>query len=298
MRSFREPDEIHERTPTREEVGEIAKMPGPFRDFVKLLRASEMRFVKPKPLETALKYHCSENTSSYLHSLGNDEKLNYSIVFGFVVYIDPGCGFFRANGHIWLQNDKTGEWVDPTPICDPGVDEELLLVRSEHFLTRQEREFVIASPNSYALGAMVSHSIVPPGLDKMDPRMRVVGMMFHLINKPAEEMRLYSLSDNPFGGLEAKGNGAGAAITTQPVSFGGREKVPGCMFKPIPSPLVTPSLMDPSLSLSPLSRTVSFRTQFSDESERERDVTDTEVARIMRQMSISCGDDAPGPSGP
>ena len=25
---------------------------------------------------------------------------------------------------------------------------------------------------------------------------------------------------------------------------------------------------------------------------------DAEVARIMRQMSISCGDDAPGPSGP
>ena len=191
-RDFRDPAEVHERTPTPEEIRDPA-----FRKFLKLLRPDEMRMVKPTPLPTARRLQCVENLLQYVYQRVQDtgeDETDFDVMFGFIVYFDPGCHFQRANGHVWLKRKSDSLWIDPTPPPDPD-DDVLLLVRSEAFLTKHERKMVLASPNCFTLGAMVSHRLVPAQFIQADFPYEVMGVMHHAVATPAEQLRVYSLTE-------------------------------------------------------------------------------------------------------
>lgn len=191
MRSFRDPAEVHERTPTAEDIRSVD-----FRRFLKLLRPQEMRLVSPTPLNSARHLCCVENVLQYIYhrvQVNGEDESDFDIVFGFIVYFDPGCHFFRANGHTWLRRKSDSLWIDPTPSPDPE-DTSLLLVRSERFLTDRERSLVLASPNCYTLGAMVSHKLIPAQFMQSDFPYDVLGVMYHAVATPAEDLRIYSLT--------------------------------------------------------------------------------------------------------
>lgn len=180
-------DELQEVTPTPEDYADERT-----KAFMKLLRPTEARYVVPTPMRFSHALCSPLNVVDFL-ALHDTEDF-YEPVFGFILYVDMAKGFFRANGHIWVCNKRTGDWFDPTPSSDP-MDERLLLLRSEVYLTPRERELVLEHPTAFSLGAIISHDLFPKNVVLGRSIEQNLGLMYHHINKRAEELSLQLMQD-------------------------------------------------------------------------------------------------------
>jgi len=114
------------------------------------------RYVVPTPEFTAANGHPVTN------ALASYRKDRHRLVFGFIVFVDIKMRFLRANAHTWLEDKKTNEWVDPSPLVDnkePSGSQYLL--RSDALFTVHERLCILKSPSIYCLGGIINRAFIP-----------------------------------------------------------------------------------------------------------------------------------------
>ena len=129
-----------------------------------------------------------------------DENLNkYTIMFGFIIFVDMKKDFYRANSHVWLQDRKTKQWVDSSPLVDKDeVGGRQYLVLSSSMFTWQERVELLSSPAKYTLGAMINKVIIPEILQNC----LVVNGAYETIGGNARDLRIMEC-----GFISTGGNG-------------------------------------------------------------------------------------------
>ena len=127
------------RTPTPEEYKGLK----PLRKFIKKLAPTR---VKMMPVPTELPPLCEEKNctvNASIFALTQPER-KFDFVFGFRIWMSNDRRLFRGEGHVWLRDADTDEWVDPTPTED-DIDTHILNVESKKFLSPEDRQRVYKS---------------------------------------------------------------------------------------------------------------------------------------------------------
>mmetsp|Transcript_3533 Transcript_3533/g.4436 ORF Transcript_3533/g.4436 Transcript_3533/m.4436 type:complete len:263 (-) Transcript_3533:169-957(-) len=153
------------RAPSNEEYRNLKKL----RCFIKKL--------KPAKVVRKEKYTGSDSNDYFLNCCNSNcirykdfhKSEDLSFIFGFRVWMSAAVDYFFAEGHVWLRNEKTGEWIDPSPFPDK-TDVAVLLVESPIFLAAEERAAFLQPPFSKVIPSILScNTRILAGCQLVDP---------------------------------------------------------------------------------------------------------------------------------